>query len=393
MRKKLSGIDRGISVIFLISLLIYIFLYFQQSLWNIILYKGNVSADNNTIWSFYKSVVGLIITMGSVIFRVRNCSHLSKLGTVFLFYSIYMLFIVVLNPENVSFRNYINQYVNMTLWIYVYLFFYTLFYCYEIGTKKYNNSVCFFVLFFFSLFVYNYISIYNRGIFFSLIESYFCIMMLPFILLQKHKYKYVFIFLIIIASLLASKRTGIMTLLISLFIYYLISEKGLTRKIKMLLMFSAFSFFVFIITDIFFKEQLNILLERFYNISEDGGSGRDVVFADVLNLIQNSSTTNFIFGHGYNTVVDVIAFSAHNDFLEVFYDYGLIGFIIYCSIYIVIVYNIKEESNIKIKSSLIVSLVLFFLTSLASHLVLFPTSIICLCAYWGIVDSKNRYFQ
>lgn len=390
MQKNISGIDKVISVIFLISLFIYIYLYFQQCLWNILLYKDNINVDNNSIWSFYKSILGLILVFSCIIFRLRTRLRLSRLGYVFLLYSFYMFLVTILNPENISLRNYINQYINMTLWIYVYLFFFTFFGCYEISFKKYNYSVYISSIFLFSLFIFNYITISNRGISFSLIESYFCIMMIPFVLLQKQKVKYIIIFLIIIASLLASKRTGIMTLLISLFVFYLISERKITKKIKVLSMFLIFAFFVFIISDTFFNEQLNLILERFSNISDDGGSGRDIVFADVLNLIHNSSTSNFIFGHGYNTVIDIIGFSAHNDFLEVFYDFGLVGFLIYCCIYFVIIYNIKKEPNIKIRSSLIVSFLLIFLTSLASHLVLFPTSLICLCAFWGVVDSKNK---
>ena len=68
---------------------------------------------------------------------------------------------------------------------------------------------------------------------------------------------------------------------------------------------------------------------RFEAMNEDEGNGRLDIYSDVFVQYLDSDLFSQLFGHGYNMVSVVLKGpSAHNDFLEVLYDYGIIGFII-----------------------------------------------------------------
>ncbi len=78
-------------------------------------------------------------------------------------------------------------------------------------------------------------------------------------------------------------------------------------------------------------------LERF---EDKSGSGRDQIYSTILNGIKDSSIATLLFGHGFYATADLtqkslgynVAVVAHNDWLEVAYDFGLLGLILYLSI-------------------------------------------------------------
>lgn len=385
--------DKIFIATFFICLAAYILLCFQGYKEQLFYRDLNYINNSGTV-SFLKSVFALFIFILSMSFHFIHWRKLKLLGIIFFMFSIYMFFITLFNPYNATLQNYINQFTSMSLWIYVYLFFYTL-------TKEFNieyirdRYILLFTLFFVALFVRNYISGVLLGISWSYIESYYCIMMLPFIMLLKGKWKYILVFIVLVTVLLASKRTGAIACIIAILVYFIISERKITKKFKNFLSLLILAVAFYAIANIFFTEQLNYITERFSNIKDDEGSGRTEVFAAVLNLVDQSSAESVWFGHGYNAVFKEtnIGFSAHNDFLEVLFDYGIIGLLLYLSIYVAIIIRIIHTKNRELKISLIISFILFLLISIASHLILQPTSILCLCAFWGYVDGVqgNKY--
>ena len=72
------------------------------------------------------------------------------------------------------------------------------------------------------------------------------------------------------------------------------------------------------------------VIDRFTD-DETGGSGREGIYEQVWSRYQSSSLDEILFGHGYDAVKEQVSgISAHNDFLEILYDYGLISALIYC---------------------------------------------------------------
>jgi O-antigen ligase len=137
---------------------------------------------------------------------------------------------------------------------------------------------------------------------------------------------------------------------------------------------------------------MQALFDRFASISEDGGSGRDIVYADVWNMIKSSDYSHIIWGHGYNQVrVDAeLGFSAHNDFLEMLYDFGICGLFAFCG-FVASASNLRTYRRFSYpqKSALLV----FVILSLFSHLVLVTSYVIPILVFWAYVPSNklNRY--
>lgn len=96
-------------------------------------------------------------------------------------------------------------------------------------------------------------------------------------------------------------------------------------------------------------------LDRFEDYS---GSGRAQIYTKIFNGVMQSSFGTLLFGHGFYATSDYtkqtlefnIAVVAHNDWLEVAYDFGLVGLILYLSILLSILRSViksaRRESNL-----------------------------------------------
>ena len=150
---------------------------------------------------------------------------------------------------------------------------------------------------------------------------------------------------------------------------------------------------------VFYVQSNNLtLFDRLSNLSEDGGSGRDIVYQYTWEMILNSDFNDLLFGHGFNTVYhnSVLNLSAHTDTLEVIYDYGIIGIILYCIFIINIfrLYKTIRKYKPEYAAAYAASLVIFTILSLFSHLIIYPSHFLFLCAFWGLsISVCNKYKQ
>lgn len=77
------------------------------------------------------------------------------------------------------------------------------------------------------------------------------------------------------------------------------------------------------------QKDFQIVANRFSQMQDDGGSGRDKIYKKLLDEFELSGVVNLSFGHGFSAVEEVLGLPAHNDFLEILYDFGLIPFMVY----------------------------------------------------------------
>ena len=200
------------------------------------------------------------------------------------------------------------------------------------------------------------------------------------------------------------KRGGIIAWGLSLLVYYIINvfvnRKNREKKRRI---FPIISFLLLSITLIFLFIQFDLatggyIIGRFDAISEDEGSGRLGIYMEVIAKIQKSDFISFIFGHGRLAVEKVTAYGmpAHNDFLEMFYDYGVIMFILYLVFHIFFLLNIFKL--IRIKSAyapiMAMSYVSFFIFSMISHVFLYSYFLFYIMlwgAVWGTLNRENCY--
>ena len=104
---------------------------------------------------------------------------------------------------------------------------------------------------------------------------------------------------------------------------------------------------------------------------------------------------SLIIGDGYYGVVNIIGGTAHNDFLEVFFDFGIIGFIVYLNIYINLFkkYYYMRKSNYKYSSQYLVSIISFLVMSMFSHVIMIPTYMMFICLYWGLIENDYKLIE
>ena len=135
----------------------------------------------------------------------------------------------------------------------------------------------------------------------------------------------------------------------------------------------------------------------FYDIIESatgdfdsGGSGRLDIWGGALSIISNFSLET-IFGYGYGATVSFLGIGAHNDFIEIFIDFGIIGLLLY----LVFVYNMfksiflfDSESNYRI--TYILSLIVFFALSFVSKLVGTQVQFLLFTTYWGLLLTHSK---
>lgn len=211
--------------------------------------------------------------------------------------------------------------------------------------------------------------------------SYILLYPLPLALSLKNKFWKSFCVIIGGVVVLSSiKRGGALGLAGAILVYYFVqnfyidNDKNFIRKLIVIIVSIVLSFYAFITYDNVMNNGL--IQERINTISEDGGSGREEMATYLFNNIPNIPLDKLIFGYGYLGAMQFTPYhiSAHNDFLEVLYDYGLIGFVVYLWLYILFFRKIK--SLIKQKSEyaapLAAGFALLCILSMVSHIIIFP---------------------
>lgn len=138
------------------------------------------------------------------------------------------------------------------------------------------------------------------------------------------------------------------------------------------------------------------------HIAEDGGSNRLFIYGQLWLAQKNSDLLHWVVGAGYNSVLlskictdGVLGgnVSAHNDFLEVLYDYGIVGLAIYISFFINIIRKaIKmKKDKYKYAVSFIASILMVISISLTSHLVIYLNYYAVIFVFWALCLADYRY--
>lgn len=166
------------------------------------------------------------------------------------------------------------------------------------------------------------------------------LMLLPFIFLIKNRILSLGVFCICLFFLLeGAKRGNIVAAVIPsmLYVWMLFKENRRSFFKMSLLVIAIMGIFVWA-KDLVLGD--DYLLQRYEDTLEGNTSGRSVIYATLWNLWANSdSLIRYLLGYGYDgtiTYSDIHKY-AHNDWLEILVDFGLVGIISYMYIFICII--------------------------------------------------------
>lgn len=232
--------------------------------------------------------------------------------------------------------------------------------------------------------------------------AYYTLFFLPFALLSEQKIiKWGGTVLVLYTLLLCMKRTGFIAFVVGIVIYifveYKVSPKGSWKRVFVLLAgllaLVAMYFFVMENTRGTFS-----VIDRLMSTGQTSNEGRTEVWPVTVNMIRNSNLIEWIFGHGFDTVLEnsPLQLSAHCDFLEIVYDYGICGILLYLAFYKRLLSGFVKlyRQGSELAAPMSFTFVVAFIVSLFSHLVIFPTYFLGFCLYWGLamgtVDSAEE---
>ena len=241
----------------------------------------------------------------------------------------------------------------------------------------------------YSLHVFEELESQNNG-------AYTLLYFLPFILCLRKGYLRIVGIIVVLAALLFSlKRGGLLAFALAILIYWAINTFSYSGKKFGFWNFvlSALVVVAFVYFYIYFDQMTgNLLSTRFQSLQDDGGSGRLDTYPVVWSHIKESSIINLIFGHGWNAVWMQCGMkrSAHNDFLEILYDFGIIVFTVYILFYIkffkVVRQLIRRRSFYA--APLSATFVLFFANSMVSHIIYYPKYVIIFSLFLGLMSNR-----
>lgn len=233
---------------------------------------------------------------------------------------------------------------------------------------------------------------------------FYPLLVLPWILVQRNGLlRNVLILLLLFAVIISAKRSAMLIVFLTLipYLYYgFVGNKQISLRARVLVPIIL----LFLFTSVFIVINNSVdgyIWKRFESIEEDKGSGRLDIYANVYDMQNASNIAEWTLGHGHQGVLRNYngpfgEYSAHNDFQEVLYDYGIVIFFLYLYLYWILfkrlcyLYKIKSIFFISYCGSFI----LFIIMSAMSHLILYPTYFIFLTSFWGaiegMIDGKIR---
>lgn len=197
--------------------------------------------------------------------------------------------------------------------------------------------------------------------------AYFFVALLPYVFLfGKRKVLAIISFLIIIFFIMQSaKRGALISAAIGaiIFIYYQFSIIDPKKRVQGYI-FSFIAFILILKFSIDLYQSNEYLVGRMEKINE-GGSGRDIIYSNLWNnWFESNHILNYLFGFGF---VSTVLYSgtghlAHNDWLELLTNFGLLGVLVYLFVFLsmfemILVEGIKKNSKLMLICIFLMSII------------------------------------
>lgn len=365
----------------------------------------------DTELSKYNSQVLLIleilaITLGFVkALSLRNLSFSSFEISAVLFW-IWSCFSTMINETDI--KELIKNIVFQSFWLIVFLFFSI----YLKDRKRQKINFVFKLALLFTVITsvyYIYWSLTRPVIVLSgtINTVYYPLLLIPLIFTKRSKFSTALIVLVVLfATLISEKRTALIALVLSIVVPVLVNPVSRHKsKLRRTTLFLVIALVVVALSSVFVLYFEVDIIDRFMNLSLDGGSGRNQIYAVVWDTIKGLNVKDLFIGNGFNAVAkdkivmlidsNVFGFeytSAHNDFLEVIYDYGIIGIILYAAFLIQmlrVTFKLYKKRS-RYFSMALSACIIYLTVSTTSHLIIYPTYIVFLLLFMSVALNSNR---
>ena len=258
--------------------------------------------------------------------------------------------------------------------------------------SKNNNRINTIRLLFFIIFVLS-ASLFINNRFISLESQtnviYFSIFLFPWVLLTNKKWmRNTFLVLMTFFALLSMKRSLLIAIALVwvVWVFRTMRSARLWRRLLVLLFAAGVLVVLYRYID---SVSEGFLYERITREETDEGNNRLAIYGSVIEMIIHSDAYSLLFGHGHNAVYGALGISAHNDFLECIYDYGLIILSLYVSLWVFVIRRCVKlyKENSVLFLPYLSSVSLFACQSLFEHLLLYTSWFNYLVIFWGCTEA------
>lgn len=382
---------------YLILFVLFFFLYLRENL------VSDATKDLNKSNSYlvFIYLAGIVLTVVFFFIKQQKGKHLKEDGFLVYYSSIFVVFsflsffwsAVYPTPITVSI-------VLLTPLFVVYISYYSI-----IQTKNDTLFHYLVIIGFFALCV-TYFQYAQLKVILAafgdenLSSSYYILYVLPIILAFKKKYlSSISLILTLIILVLSNKRAGTIAFIIACLVYlivcFLVENKNKRSVFKNVFFICVMAgcFFYFAADYVSFTDLP--IIERMQRV-ETGAQdeSRYEIWMITNKLIGDSNLFQYLFGHGFNAVLrdNPMKYSAHNDFLEIMYDFGLFVLIAYIILHIKLYKKSVElvKSKSKYAAAFIFSVVVFELNSMVSHIIIYPYHAMTFAFVWGCILGMKK---
>ena len=393
-KTKLAAIlnlDVLVSFVMLIGMLIY----FRSSILEHIVGSGAIGIESNAYFMAAMTVISLLILF---ICSIRNENKLFIwLAVLFVLSAFASTALSGIYPtDRLPFK-----FISIFYWVAVMLISY--YAVLHLNTAKFHVAIVVLAIPFLSYSFYSMRSSASMYSGFLLLNPvYFISYLMPVVLLLRSKVLKVGILLLIfVVVILSYKRLAILAYSTSILVYfYYLSRSGSNAKFwKIITVFLGSVMFIAVMAFSFRYMGAAFGLDwsgRMSDMVSGGGSGRFDIWKGTIAALA-SQPSYWLFGHGYLATENTAFGWAHNDFIEILYDFGLLGLALYLMFIGKIIKTFIEMKKLRYMhlDAFAVSLVWFAWGTMFSMLVIKPFWFLSLAFFWGmtIADFENTKRQ
>ena len=230
-------------------------------------------------------------------------------------------------------------------------------------------------------------------------DVYYILCLFPLMcILTKDKYRILPIGICLTAVVISGKRLGIILCVCMIALHYAhnaIHSKKVGDFFSGFLRLAIASLGVICIFYIVNANYNNGLFYRFQRMLFEGDtSGRGGIWRSVIEKINSSAIRYWIIGHGSGAVYDSLGNNAHNDFLEIMYNFGVVPCAMYILFYVASVFELIKMFQNKYVYAMyfLMSVICSFGLALGSFYAIAPTYVTCGMLTVGYIYSDYKKY-
>ena len=342
-----------------------------------------------------KAIATLFLMIAVISLLIKVKKMMCAIALVFV-YSLLVLLSDVINYH--AFYDFYISLIESLWWPSVFIIFYTLLYNEKARRTLHLTMVCLLVINIIFVGYYALNRYMQMGEIISFNQIYYVLCLVPFVsFIKSPVMKMTLLLLISMLVVISAKRTALIVNVLQLLVFVPFMIKGTKNRFFVVLLLAIVSYFAYIGLERIKNVTGYWALSRFETIQDDGGSGRTLIWMQVLNKYSNFSFPDIVFGRGHNAVrKDGFVqgmfsgeehISAHNDFLEILYDFGAVTLVVYLLIIISMVklaIFLRKSGPPEAYLLILQTITTTIAISITSHLVLYPTYYAYLIIAWVV---------